>query len=142
MAKGKHKTIGNRSQTMWESSEPSYPTTASLINNTPENQESVLKSYLMRIIESFKEEINNSLKEIQEKKPTSKYMKELNKVIQDLKVEVETKKKTQMEANLKKEILGKRSEITDISTTNRMPEIAERILGEDNMIEEIYTTVK
>ena len=69
-------------------------------------------------------------------------MNKLNTVVQDLKVEAETKKKTQMEANLKKEILGKRSEITDISTTNRMPEIAERILGEDNMIEEIYTTVK
>jgi formylmethanofuran dehydrogenase subunit B len=33
--------------------------------NTPENQESVLKSYLMKIIEYFKD-INNSLKEMQE----------------------------------------------------------------------------
>ena len=77
--------------------------------NTPENQESVLKSYLMKIIESFKEDINNSLKEIQEN--TGKQVKELNKVIQDLKVEVETKK-TQMEANLEMENIGKRSGIT------------------------------
>jgi hypothetical protein len=35
-------------------------------SNTPENQESVLKCYLIKIIESFKENINSSLKEIQE----------------------------------------------------------------------------
>ena len=46
----------------------------------------------MNIIESFKENINNSLKEIQEN--TGKQVKELNKVIQDLEVEVETIKKT------------------------------------------------
>jgi hypothetical protein len=57
----------------------------------------------MKIIESFKEEIYNSLKETQENK--SKQVKELNKVVQDLKVEVETMKKTQMEANLKMENL-------------------------------------
>ena len=114
MVKGKHKTISNRSQNMWASSEPSSPTTASPeYTNTPENQESVLKSYLMKIIESFKEDINNSLKEIQEN--TGKQVKELNKVIQDLKVEVETIKKTQMEANLEMENLGKRSGITDVS---------------------------
>jgi esterase/lipase len=92
---------------MWASPEPSSPTTASCkYTNTPENQESVLKSYLMKIIESFKEDINNSLKEIQDN--TGKQVKELNKVIQDLKVEVETIKKTQMEANLEMENLGKR----------------------------------
>jgi hypothetical protein len=46
----------------------------------------------LEITESFKEDIYNSLKEIQEK--TGKQMKELNKEIQDLKVEVETIKKT------------------------------------------------
>ena len=48
----------------------------------------------MKIIESFKENINNSLKIIEEN--TGKQLKELNKAIQDLKVEVETVKKTQM----------------------------------------------
>jgi hypothetical protein len=49
------------------SSEPSSLTTASLgYNNTSENQEADLKSYLKRTIESFKDDINNSLKEIEE----------------------------------------------------------------------------
>jgi hypothetical protein len=43
-------------------------------------------------------------------------VKELNKVIQDLKVEVETIKKTQMEAKLEMENLGKMSRITVVST--------------------------
>jgi hypothetical protein len=63
----KCKTISNRRQSTWVSSEASSPTTASLeCSNTPENQEADLKSYLMKIRESFKEVINNSLKEIQE----------------------------------------------------------------------------
>jgi hypothetical protein len=66
MVNGKHRIISNRSQYTWKSSEPSSLTTASPEYNTPENQESVLKSYLMKIIESFKEDINNSQKEIQE----------------------------------------------------------------------------
>ena len=67
MVKGKHKTISNRSQYTWASSEPSSPTTARHeYKNTHESQEADLKSYLMKIIESFKKDINNSLKEIQE----------------------------------------------------------------------------
>jgi hypothetical protein len=38
---------------------PGYP-------NTPEKQESYIKSQLMMMIEVFKKAINNSLKEIQE----------------------------------------------------------------------------
>ena len=34
--------------------------------NTPEKQELDLKSYLMMLIEGFKKDLNNSLKEIQE----------------------------------------------------------------------------
>jgi hypothetical protein len=64
MVKGKHKTISNRSQNMWTLSEPI--TASPEYTNTPENQESVLKSYLMKIIEFFKENIRKSLKEIQE----------------------------------------------------------------------------
>jgi hypothetical protein len=67
LTKSKHKTISNRSQNTWTSPEPSSPTTAiPEYTNTPENHESVLKSYLMKLIESFKKDINNSLKEIQE----------------------------------------------------------------------------
>ena len=85
---------------MWASSKPSSLTTACPeYKDTPENQESVIKSCLMEIIECFKEDINNSLKEIKES--IGKQANELNKVIQDLKVEVEIIKKTQVEANLK-----------------------------------------
>jgi hypothetical protein len=38
---------------------PGYP-------NTPEKQDSDLKSYLMMVVEDLKKDINNSLKEIQE----------------------------------------------------------------------------
>jgi hypothetical protein len=141
MGKGKHKTISNRSQNSWASSEPSSFTTAiPECTNTPENQESVQKSYLMKIIESFKEDISNSVKK--NTGNTDKQIKELNKVIQDLKVEEETIKKTQMEANLEMEDLGKRSGITDISIINRIQEREERISGVEEMVEEIDTSIK
>ena len=54
-------------------------------------------------------------------------MKELNKVIQDLKVEIEKIKKTQVDANLKMESLGKMSGITDVTISNRIQEIEERL---------------
>jgi len=48
---------------MWASSKPSSPNTANPeYMNIPEKQEDDPKSYLMKIIESFKEDINNSLK--------------------------------------------------------------------------------
>ena len=71
------------------------------------------------LIEDFKKDINNSLKEIQKntskegetlkelQETTTKQVKELNKVIQYLKKEVETIKNSQ---NLDIENLGKKSE--------------------------------
>jgi hypothetical protein len=47
-----------------------------------------------------------------------------------------------MEANLKKENLGKRSGNTDVSITNRIQEIEERISGIEDKGEGINTTVK
>jgi hypothetical protein len=48
MARGQHKTISNRSQCTWTSSEPSTSNTASPeYINSPENQEADLKSYLV-----------------------------------------------------------------------------------------------
>jgi len=47
-------------------SEPSSLTTASPgYPNTPEKQDVDLKAYLMKITEVIKEDVNNSLKEIQ-----------------------------------------------------------------------------
>jgi hypothetical protein len=57
-------------------------------------------------------------------------------------LEVETIKKTQMEANLEVENLEKRSGITDVSISNRIQEIEERISGIEDTIEEIDTSVK
>jgi predicted nucleic acid-binding Zn-ribbon protein len=66
----------------------------------------------------------------------------LNKAIQDLKVEVETIKKTQMEADLEMENLRKRSGITDVSIINRIQEIEERLSGVEDTIKEIDTSVR
>ena len=116
----------------------------------------------MMMIEDFKKDINNSLKEIQEntgkqlealKKETQKSLKELqentikqtkemNKTIQDLKMEIETKKKSKRETTPELENLGKRSGALDANITNRIQEIEERILGAEDTIENIDTTVR
>ena len=66
MAKGKPKNLTNRNQEHWASSELIMPTTASPgYPNTPEKQDSDLKSYDAGR-GFYKKGINNSLKEIQE----------------------------------------------------------------------------
>ena len=64
------------------------------------------------------------------------------KNMQDLKMEVETIKKSQRETNLEMENLGKKSGAIDASITNRIHEIEERIYCAENFIENIDTTVK
>ena len=103
MVKGKHKNPTNRNQGHMATSEPSFPTTVSPVYP----QHTDLKSHLIKLIEGFKRDINNSLKEIQEnigqqvkalkeetqkslkelQEKTNHQVKELNKTIQDLKVE-------------------------------------------------------
>jgi uncharacterized protein YukE len=111
-------------------SKPSSPTTARPgFPNTLEKQDMYLKLYLMKLIEDFKKDINNPLKENQEntgklvealkkkaqkslkelQENTTKQVKELNKAIQDLKMEVETINKSQRETTLEIENLAKRS---------------------------------
>ena len=83
----------------------------------------------MMMIEDFKKDINNSLKDIQDntskqvevheeetqkffeelQENATKQVMELNKTIQDLKIEIETIKKSQRETTLEIENLGKRS---------------------------------
>jgi prefoldin subunit 5 len=53
-------------------------------------------------------------------------VKELNKAIQDLKMEVETIKKSQRETTLEIENLGKKSKAIDASITNRIQEMENR----------------
>ena len=67
---------------------------------------------------------------------------EINKTILDLKREVDTIKKTQSEATLEIETLGKKSGTIDVSISNRIQEMEERISGAEDSIENIGTTIK
>jgi hypothetical protein len=163
MAKGKHNNPTNRNQDHSPSSEPSTPTPPGPGHpNTPEKLDPDLKAYLMMIVDNIKKDFNNSLKEIQEntakqvedlKEETQKFLKELqenmtkqvmelNKTIQDLKKEVNTIKKTQSEETLEIETLGKKSGSKDVSISNRIQEMEERMSGAEDSIENICTTIK
>ena len=115
----------------------------------------------MMMIEDFKKDINNSLKEIQStgkqveglkeetqkslkelQENTTKHVKELNKAIEDLKMETETRKKSQRDTTLEIENLGKRSGIIHASITNRTQETEERISGAEDTIESTDTQSK
>jgi hypothetical protein len=67
---------------------------------------------------------------------------ELNKTFQDLKMEVETMKKTQRETTLEIRTLGKKSRTIDASITNRIQEMEGRISGAEDSIESRGTTIK
>jgi predicted nucleic acid-binding Zn-ribbon protein len=67
---------------------------------------------------------------------------ELSKTIQNLKMEIETIKKTERETTLEIEILGKKSGTIDASINNRIQEMEERISGAEDSIENIGTTIK
>ena len=161
MAKCKCKNLTKRNQDHSQSSEPSTPNSASPgHHNTPEKLHPDLKTYFMMMVENIKKDINNSLKEIQEntakqvedhKEEAQKSLKEfqenmnkqvmeLNKNIQDLKREVYSMKKTQSEATLEIETLGKKSGTIDASISNRIQEMEERISGAEDSIEKIGTT--
>jgi hypothetical protein len=73
---------------------------------------------------------------------TTKQVKELNKTIQDLKMEVETIKKSQRETILGIENLGKISGAIDASITNRIQEIEVRISGAEDTIENTHNQRK
>jgi uncharacterized coiled-coil protein SlyX len=69
-------------------------------------------------------------------------VKELNKTIQDLKVEVETIKKSQRKTTLEIGNLGERSRVIDASISNRIQEAEERISGAEDSIENMNTIIK
>ena len=68
-------------------------------------------------------------------------MMELNKTIQDLKIEVETIKKTQRETTLEIETLGKKSGTIDVSISNKIQEMEERISGAEDSIKNTETII-
>ena len=110
----------------------------------------------MMLIGDFNKDINSSLKEIQEKtgkqveaikketqkslkglqENTTKLMKELNTTIQELIMKDETIKKSEREATLKIENLGKKSGVIEARINNRIQKIAESISGAEDTIEE------
>jgi hypothetical protein len=64
-------------------------------------------------------------------------MMELNETILDIKRKVDKIKKTQIEATLEIETLGKKYGIIDMSISNRIQEMEERISGAEDSIENI-----
>jgi len=106
----------------------------------------------MRMMENFKKEIQEitgkqpeeetqkSLRELQEN--TTKQVMELNKTIQDIKMKVETIKKTQRETTQEIETLGKKTGKIDASISNKIQELEERISGAENSIGNMDTTIK
>ena len=96
---------------------------------------------LLKRQKPLKEESQKPLKELQEN--TIKEAKEMNKTIQDLKMEVEKiKKKSQKETNLELENLEKRLGVIDASITNRLQETEETISGAEDSRENIDTKIK
>jgi chromosome segregation ATPase len=69
-------------------------------------------------------------------------VKELNKTTQNLKMEIETKKKSQRKTTLEIENLGKKSGAIDVSISNRIQEMKERISSTEDTIENVDTAVK
>jgi hypothetical protein len=67
---------------------------------------------------------------------------EMNKTKLNVKREVDTIKKPQSEAMLEIETLGKISGTIDVSISNRLQEMEERISGEEDSIENMGTTIK
>ena len=87
MTIGQCKNTVNISQGNMVPPEPSYPATGSpRHSNTVDTQENDFKLSLTKMIETLKEEMNKSFKEIQE----------MNKTVKDLKMEIEAIKKTQL----------------------------------------------
>lgn len=98
------------------------------------------KNDAIKIPEAFKDEINKFLKEMQEN--TSKYAREVNKMVQELKIEIETVNKTKIEAIPLMETLRKNRNTTDKGITSRMQEMEERIFLLENTMEEIGRLIK
>jgi len=67
MARSKHRNPSNRNQDYMASSEPNSPTKANTeYPNTPQKQDLDLKSHLIMMLNDFKKDIKNSLRETQE----------------------------------------------------------------------------
>ena len=59
----------------------------------------------------------------------------MNKIVQDMKVEIESMKKTQMEVNLEMKCWGIQGGTSEASLTNKLPYMKERLSGNEDKIE-------
>nr|AAQ91021.1 LRRGT00065 [Rattus norvegicus] len=140
MARGKRRNPSNRNQDYMASSEPNSPTkTNTEYPNTPEKQDLVSKSYLIMMLEDFKKDVKNSLRETQE---NINKQENTIKQLKELKMEIEAIKKEHMETTLDIENQKKRQGAVDTSFTKRIQEIEERISGAEDSIEIIDSTAK
>ena len=64
-------------------------------------------------------------------------MKEINKTVQDLKVEIEAIKKAETEGILERESLGKTEQELQVQASLTIQEVKERISGVEDTIEQI-----
>ena len=88
MVENQHKNTINKAK----ETKHSYTSRASPgCPNTVKLQENYLQSNLMKMLQAFKEEMNESLEQVQEN--ANKQVKEMNKTLQGLKVEIEAMKK-------------------------------------------------
>jgi SMC interacting uncharacterized protein involved in chromosome segregation len=161
LQKASIRTLPTETKGTWHHQNPVLKPQQILDTPTHQKSKTDLKSHLMMLIQGFKKDVNNSIKEIQEntgkqreaQEETQKSLKELqgnttkqamelNKTIHNLKMEEETIKKSQRETTLEIEKLGKRSGAIEASITNRIQEIEDRISGTEDTMEIIDTTVK
>ncbi|KAL6093727.1 hypothetical protein STEG23_037213 [Scotinomys teguina] len=119
------------------------PTTRPEHTNT-EEAKFINKNDLQKVIEALNEEMKNSLKnwknkqtkKMEENKETQeKAIKQMKDTVPDVKIEIESIKKTQSEGRLEIENLTKRTGTTDISKTNRMQEMEQRISDGEEKID-------
>ena len=94
----------------------------------------------MKRVEAFKEEMNKSLKEIQENIVTR--VKEMNKTVEDLKMQIAAMQVIQTGEILEMKEQGKMIESTDTRITHSIQEMEVRISGIEDTIEEIDTLIK
>ena len=88
-------------------------------NSLKEIQESTAKK--LQVLKEKQENTTKQLEVLKEKQEnTFKQVMEMNKIILELKIEVDTIKKTQSKATLEIETLGKRSGTIDASISNRI----------------------
>ncbi|KAL6093181.1 hypothetical protein STEG23_008035 [Scotinomys teguina] len=151
MSRHQYKNTGNNTKTYMTPSEPMGSPTARPEHTNAEEAESITKNDLQKVIEALKEEMKNSLKELEEKtnkkleenkESQEKAIKQMKETVQDLKIEIETIKKTQSEGRLEIENLTKGTGTTDTSITNRMQEMEQRISDAEDTIEKIDSSVK